>query len=455
LQFINGEVITKTDGIKLTKCSPFTGSELFSYSCADVFLAVSAIQAANRAYLSWKTSTLTERKDLIQKIKTNLRSKEIEFASLEAVQQGLPLEYIIKHEFHYLYRLIDQLLSEEPTELYAPMGVITIVTSWNLSLRLILERALPAILAGNSVVIKVSSQCPGSTVILSELLQSAALPKGLVNIMVGSDIEVVNAIVSHPSIKGVSVVGSVETSTSILKAVASTAHQSFKKIQIFSGSKNSAVVLTEPTEPTVNEILRTFLLGQGQLHWNSARLFVLERHADLWTEAIRQTLSTLKPAESIEDSSVWTPIIKSSSFDRFGEILRQAKEDQAKLVRSEYSLSDQQEKNFLSPVFTQDMSRCSTLQQDQIHAPFFILSAVKYPFDIPKYSNVSYYGAATHLWGREDQFTKVVNDLEVGQICYNKSSVEYSPVPAVKQSGFGLQDLRPFGAFYSNAKNLS
>ena len=106
--------------------------------------------------------------------------------------------------------------------------------------------------------------------------------------------------------------------------------------------------------------------------------------------------------------------------------------------------------------FTQDMSNCSTLQQDQVMAPLFILSAVKYPFDVAKYSNVSYFGFAAHLYGDTDKLLKVADSLDVGLICQNKWSAQVSGIPkAIKQSGFGLQDRRTFGDFFSNVKKLT
>jgi acyl-CoA reductase-like NAD-dependent aldehyde dehydrogenase len=78
---------------------------------------------------------------------------------------------------------------------------------------------------------------------------------------------------------------------------------------------------------------------------------------------------------------------------------------------------------------------------------------VKYPFDIQKYSNVSYFGLAAHLWGEPEKLIKIADSLEVGRVCKNKWSVQvFGASCAVKQSGFGLQDYRTFGDFFSNVK---
>jgi aminomuconate-semialdehyde/2-hydroxymuconate-6-semialdehyde dehydrogenase len=308
---------------------------------------------------------------------------------------------------------------------------------------------VPAVLAGNSVIVKVSSQSPVTAYILSELVGD--LP---VSVLVSNDPELKKALVAHPGVKAVSFTGSIENAADVIASAAKSSLQNYKKLQISSGTKNSAVMLGEPTDEIFNSVMESFMIGQGQLAWNSARLFVLEKHEGHWQERIQHYLTSLKPSEGIDDSSMWTPVLKSSSFDKFAEIKHQAREDQAKLLESEYKLTDLQKKTHLPVVFTKDMSRCSTLQQDQIHSPFLILSAVKYPFDVAKYSNVSYFGFAAHLWGEEEKLAKVAGSLDVGVVTYNKSSAGIaSAFAGMKQSGYGLQDFSPGGAFYSNLKS--
>ena len=333
---------------------------------------------------------------------------------------------------------------------------MAIIASWNLSLRIVLDRLIPALLAGNAVIVKVSSQSVITAFILSDMLTSVDAPKGLVNIIVTNDLEVKKTLLCHPGVKALSFTGSLETTNTILPLVAQSAMQSFKKIQISTGSKNSAVVLDAPTEENFTTLISSFIAGQGQLVWNSSRLFVLEKYEKEWVEKISDYLSKQRPSEGVEDASLWTPCLKRNSFAKFEEIKKTAYEDKAKLLECTYALSDLQKKVFLPAVFTKDMSRCSTLQQDQIHSPVYILSTVKYPFDVPKYSNVSYFGFAAHLWGEPEKLSKLMTDLDVGLVTYNKSSIDVAgAVTAVKQSGFGLQDFQSFGAFFSNVKKLT
>ena len=443
---------------KFHKLNPYTLQPLHEVSSCDLIGLVTAIRSSHTAYQEWKSSSVADRLTLIERIRAALLLKRDEYARLEALDQGLPLEFVRKNTIELSLMNFDEVLKQKPQDenlQYSAVGVIALVASWNLSLRVILDRLIPALLAGNAVVVKVSSQSVVTAHILAEILLQAGAPKSLVNIIVTDDPEVKRTLVSHPGVRAVSFTGSIEKTSELLPVISQASLQNFKKIQISSGSKNSAVVMTEPLSENFSEIMNSFICGQGQLVWNSARLFILEKFEKEWEAKIKDYLQRLKPSEDIEDSSPWTPCIKPESFSKFNEIKRQIFEDKGQLLLADHNLSDLQKKTFLPAIFTKDMSRCSTLQQDQVHAPVFILSAVKYPFDVAKYSNVSYFGFAAHLWGEPEKMQKLAENLDVGLASVNKTSVEVpGAVTAVKQSGFGLQDFQSFGAFFSNVKKL-
>ena len=445
--------------LKFIKYDPYTLESMHEVKSCDLIGLVTAIRSSNLAFQQWKVSTVPERVALIEKIRAVILARQEEFAKLEAKDQGLPLSFVQKYSLELSLVNIEKVKKQRPLGenlQYSAVGVVAIVASWNLSLRVILDRLIPALLAGNSVIVKVSSESVVTAHILAEILITVVAPKGLVNIIVTNDIEVKKTLLSHPGVRAVSFTGSIDTTSEVLPLISQSSLQNFKKIQISSGSKNSAVVLNEPNDESFQQIMSSFLIGQGQLVWNSSRLFILEKYEKQWEEKIKDFLVALKPSEAIEDNSVWTPCLKRASFTKFNEIKNLAFEDQAKLIECSYTLTERQKKTFLPAVFTKDMSRCSTLQQDQIHSPIYILSSVKYPFDVSKYANVSYFGFASHLWGDPNKLSKLAESLDVGLVVYNKCSVEVSgAVTAVKQSGFGLQDFQSFGAFYSNVKILT
>ena len=456
--YISGKYSTKSNQA-ISKKNPFTSEELHQFYSADLLEAVTAIQQSQKFFLEYKQSTISDRLQILKRIKAYIVQHQIRFAKLEAQDQGLPLSFVLQTSIRAILDSLDHVMAElsssvkDDHQKYSAVGVISLICSWNLSFRIISERLFPAIAAGNTVVIKVSSMSPITAVILAEMIEMCPLPSGLVQVIVSVDPEVKKILVTHPGVKAISFVGQLAQAHEVLKLVASVGAQQFKKLQIAAGTKNTAAALGEPDTLNFQNIMDSFLIGQGQLAWNSSRLFVIEKNELGWLEKIKDYLAKLKPSEAIEDHSPWTPVLKPESFKTFDEISALAVSDQARLLRSNFTLNEDQKKNFLPITFTQDMSNCSTLQQDQVMAPLFILSTVKYAFDIQKYSNVSYFGFAAHLWGDDEKLAKIADSLEVGVICKNKWSAQiFGPVKSVKQSGFGLQDYRVFGDFFSNIK---
>lgn len=444
------------------KKNPFTGQPLHEVGACDIMQVVQAIQGAQKAFSEWKNSSLEDRISLLERMKQVVSAKKKEFAELEALDQGLPLNFVFEHGIEASLNCLDSAISElshhQTTDeaSFSAAGVISLITSWNLSLRIIFERLAPALAAGNAVLIKVSSHSPVTAIVLQNIVLAAKIPEGLIQILIPHDAAAKDLLITHPAIKAVSFVGNLKNSSDILKKISHGSFNQFKKVQISSGSKNSAIALSEPEDSLFKKIMNSFMLGQGQLAWNSNRLFILEKFESQWVEKIKEYFSYLRPANDIYDSSAWGPCLRAESFSNFAEIENLAKKDQARLIQPPWEFTENQNTCFLRPTFTKDMSNCSTLQQDQVVAPLFILSVVKYPFDIAKYSNVSYYGQAAHIWSDESKIPKIAEQLEVALVCKNKWSVEiHQPLQGVKQSAYGLQDYRAFGAFFSNVKKMT
>ncbi len=459
-QYIQGDFVSSSS--TFTKLNPFTNEVLATVSNASPMDLVKALQAAQKAGPDWKALSLFDRLQWLQKIKSAyLKYKELIIQS-ESLDQGLSFAFTEKTNYKIGFKIIDRFIDElsqhieaAPSNIqYSAVGTVGVILSWNLSNRLFIERALAAVLAGNTVIVKCSSLAPSTGLIWAQILAEIQFPKGVIQFVHGKDQSFKDLLITHPSIKALSITSTLKNGSDILKKVSTVSHNQFKKIQISTGGKNPAIVLSEPTAEIASEVFDSFLYGQGQLAWNSSRLFILEKHAVLWNDLLQNYLDQLSPLENIRQNSVWSPILKQTSIDHFNEIQQLAKEDQAKLIFSKKIQS--LPANFLIPTFTKDMSNCSTLQQDQVLAPLFIISEVKYPFDIPKYSNVSYYGMGASLWSDPHKALKVIEGLDVGHVSLNRWFIDsVVPLKFVKQSSFGQQDYRIFGDFFSNAKTLS
>ena len=449
--FVNNEFADSHSKNVFTTIHPFTRENLHTVSNSEPLDLVYAIQSAQKAYLNWKDSTIADRLTLLEKIKSYIHENKNKFTEAESLDQGLSTHFIEAANIQIALQKMDlfqcELIEHKETSFQcSPFGVTAVILSWNLSTRLFVEKVIPALLAGNAVIVKTSSSSPITGQLWAELLQSVQCPVGLIQIMHSQNLQFVQLMVQHPGIKALVFTGELDHLSQIIKTMP------HKKIMLCGGAKNPAIVLKETSETEKKEIIDSFMLGQGQLHWNSSRLFILEKLQSDWNSFIENYFEQLKPSEGIHDQSSWTPLIKNKYISSFGQLMTTAKTDQAKLLQVQKNCRD----HFVKPFFTQDMSNCSTLQQDQIMAPAFILSTVKYPFDVPKYSNVSYYGFMASIWGDANKVDKVSQQLDVGLVSLNRWGIFVDkPTVGVKQSTFGSSDHQIFGTFYSNVKNIT
>lgn len=450
---------------------------IYSYVSAGPLEVVKALQAAQKAFLAWKDSTYSERLQWIEKIEHEFTKNKNLFITTMAFEQGLTFDFIERADYKLALEAFQQIkkelleeinkISTRPSESESPtkqaLGVQVVVLSRHLTTRQFVQNVVASVAAGNSVIVKWPSDASQGLPLWGNVILNSQSIAGLIQGLVTTQKATQKILITHPSVKAVLVNGTLATGHAVLKDVAEVSLLSFKKIKVNSGAKNSvfcsADFLDQTAEATSEEkmqnVLDTFLYGQGQLHWNSSRLFVLEKNENIWKQFILEILNKLKPVLHPSENGAWTPLRSLKNKQQHEQVSSQVSADQGKLIQAKT-----QHKSFALhalPFFTQDMSKCSTLQQDQILSPAFILSAVKYPFDMPKTSNVSYYGAFAHLFGQPHSLLKLAHQLEVGEVYFNSWSIDFvNKHSGVKQSswGFSEQENLVFNSFHIQNKKF-
>lgn len=436
----------------LKKFNPFTGEELGLVSSSDAMDVIKALAPAKKAQAAFEKTSLEERASLLEKIARALAEKSSEYALQEALHQGLPANFTREKSVDVSVQFFRAAAAacRSSGEGALPVGLIGIVASWCLSLRLICERLAPALAAGNACLIKVSELSPVTANILVEVLEKAGVPAGLVQFIHGTGSQVGALLAAHPSIRAVSFVGKIAHADSVIKA----ASAQFKKIQIATGAKNSALVLNETSyRDLMPAILESFLIGQGQLCWNTHRLFLPESLAPEFLEVMKESLSGLQPLESPQGHSPWTPLIEADRVEKVLEKSQAARQEHAKIIFGAEKIDHSG--FYLRPTFTLDLTNCSVLQQDEVGGPLFIVTPVKYQHEMIKWSNTGYYGHSAVIWGPEEKAVKAAATLQCSQVWIHSWLKGSASIAGQKQSSFGNMDMRPFGSFFSDVKKVT
>jgi aminomuconate-semialdehyde/2-hydroxymuconate-6-semialdehyde dehydrogenase len=456
LNYIDGEFVPSQSRQTFAKYNPFNGEVLGNVSASDAMDIIRAIQSAKKAQTEFEKWTLDQRADLLNKIANHLESKADDYAFQEALHQGLPQTFVKEKNilvaakiFRKAAQSILQLEKNRPRLQYQPTGLISMILSWNLSLRLLSERVAPALAAGNICLVKISKFSPITANIFGEVLAAASAPKGLVQLIQGNGAEVGALMAAHPSIRGVNFVGRLANAENIVKG----ALPQFKKVQIHAGTKNSCFVLADTDYASLMlEILESFLLGQGQLGWNTTRLFILESIQKEFFEKLKEFMATLKPATSPKESTLWLPLISADAVANIEKKSQQLKGEGGKIIFGGGRGSSSG--FFFQPTVSLDLSNCSELQQEEVTGPLLIVTPVKYQHEMVKWSNTGYYGQSAVVWGPQEKAIKLAEKLDVGLVTHNQWLSE-DLTTGHRQSAFGNPDLEVTGKFYSDVKVLT
>jgi len=458
LNYIDGEFSPAQSKSSFAKMNPFTGELLGNVAASDAMDVIRAIQAAKRAQTEMEKVTLEQRAELLKRIGNKLEEKAEEYSYEEALHQGLPQNFVQEKSLQYAiqqFRAAAETIAqfEKNKSVYhqaQPTGIISILLSWNLSLRLLAERLAPALAAGNICLVKTSELSPVTAKIMGEVLTAAQAPKGLVQFIQGRGSEVGALLAAHPSIRAVNFVGKLTNAEKITQG----ALPQFKKVQIHSGVKNNIFVLNEVGfQNTMPQILESFLIGQGQLCWNMTRIFVLESFQKEFTEKLKEYLNSLKPSTSPKDASTWTPVINEEILQQMEAKSEQIKMEEGKLITGGTKSGSQG--YFFQPTVSLDLPNCSEMQQEEIRGPLLILTAVKYQHEMVKWANTGYYGHSAVIWApNTEKALKVAEKIDVGTVSVNSWFPENFE-PGHRQTTFGLVDMGPWERFYSDVKVLT
>lgn len=455
LNFIAGEFVSSSSDRTFLKISPFDGQPLAKVTASEAIDVVKALQVAKKAASTWSTTSRSDRAELLLNLAQYFEDNRSAIALEEARYQGLPKTFVETNNLQPLIKLLrstaQNLQEELPAHiLIQPSGVVGIITSWCLSLSLVMERLVPALAAGNVCLVKISEKSPITAKIIGEALQSVKAPVGIVSLLQGFD-DVAQVIAGHPSIRAISAVGK----NSTIENIGKLALTQFKKVQLSGSVKNSSVILADVDfKTTLPEILRPFLVGQGQLCWNTSRIFVLESMASDFLAATREYLASLQPLSSPEGGSDWTPLICDAAIEQLEKNISMASSEHGKIFFGGERVPGAG--YFVQPTVILDLTNCSTLQQDELNGPLLIVTPVKYQHEALKWANNTYLGHSGIVWGSPEKTLKVCAQLEVAHIWRNTwMNGEATTIFGLKQSSFGNLDMSWSGSFFSDVKKMA
>ena len=406
-----------------------------------------AMEAAHRAFGPWQRDEARRRQALVA-CADALQARIGELAPILTQEQGKPLaranEELIGAAVWFRYTAslqipVEVVQDDENVRIEVrrrPYGVVGAITPWNFPVLLAVWKIAPALLAGNTVVIKPSPFTPLSTLRLGEILRDA-LPPGVVNVVSGGD-ELGAWVSSHPRVRKISFTGSVATG----KKVAAAAAPDLKRYTLELGGNDAAIVLDDVNPDQVAEkLFWGAFANSGQVCSAIKRLYVHERIAAPLTEALARVAKSVKVGDGMQPDTQLGPINNKPQFERVVELLDDAKKAGAKVVVGGGPRPG--DGYFVEPTLVTGIAEGTRLVDEEQFGPALPILTYRDLDEAVERANATMYGLSGSVWSSvPERAAEVAGKLECGTAWVNQHLAIAPNVPfgGAKWSGIGVEN---------------
>ncbi|MDQ0338226.1 aldehyde dehydrogenase (NAD+) [Caldalkalibacillus uzonensis] len=340
-----------------------------------------------------------------------------------------------------------------------PVGVVGIITPWNVPLAIAAWKIATALVCGCTVVFKPSSQTPIVSLKLIQAYQDIGLPQGVINVVTGSGSVVGNAIANHPDIKAISFTGSNNIGNHINQLVAKRGG----RFQAEMGGKNPFVVLEDADLDLATDHVIVGGLGEsGQRCTATSRVIVLKQIADPFIDMLVHKIKQVKVGAPIDKSNQMGPVIDQQSLENILRYIEIGKQEGAVLLTGGYRLTGPDYDNgyFIAPTVFRSVTPDMTIAQEEIFGPVISVMEAEDFEQAIEWANQVEYGLSSAIYTNDmKRAAEFINRIEAGLTHVNMPST-YSepqfPFGGIKATGLG--GMREVGStaidFYTEWKTV-
>jgi betaine-aldehyde dehydrogenase len=437
---------------------PGTGEVIAHAQEASVEDVRAAIGAARRAFDHgpWANLPAAERADVLRRLADLLVRDREEIARLETSDTGKTLresdadvddvaavlryyaELGAAHETTVLAMPAPAITSTVTRE---PVGVCSLICPWNYPLLQLSWKLAPALVAGNTIVVKPSELTPLTTSKLFELLEELELPPGVANLVLGAGDPVGAELVTHAEVDLVSFTGGVATGTTVMREAATTV----KRVALELGGKNPNIVFGDADlEAALDNALTAAFVHAGQVCSAGARLLVADRLYDRFVEALVERTRAIRLGNGFDPATQMGPIISAAQRDKVDGYVQRAAAAGATIAVGGRAPDDAdlQAGFFYLPTVVAGVDDRSEIVQQEVFGPVVSVERFHSEDEVVRRANATEYGLAGAVWTKDrDRAARVARALRLGTVWIN----DYHPyLPhaewgGMKRSGNGRE----------------
>ncbi|MDV2581656.1 betaine-aldehyde dehydrogenase [Alkalibacillus haloalkaliphilus] len=457
-QYINGQWVDAKSGQTRDIINPYNQEVVATVPEGDDADAKEAISAAREAFDQgeWATLPAIERSQIVRKIANFIERDREELARLESLDTGKTVEESrgdmddIAGVFHYYADIGDKnggemIESPMPNSIskvvHEPVGVCGQITPWNYPLLQASWKLAPALVTGNTLVMKPSEITPLTTLKTFELMEEAGVPAGVANLVLGSGATVGNELSSSVDVDLISFTGGIATGKKIMQAASSN----MKNLALELGGKNPNVIFADADfELAVDQALNGVFFHAGQICSAGTRLIVEESIHDDLVNALVERVKQFKIGSGFDDDTQMGPLISAEHLEKVEKYVERGIEEGATLAVGGKRPEDPelQDGFFYLPTIFTDCTTDMDIVQDEAFGPIITVEKFKSEEEAVKLANDSIYGLAGGVFTNDiAKAERCAAIMRMGTVWINEFNVYFPHAPwgGYKQSGIGRE----------------
>ncbi|MCA0277344.1 MAG: aldehyde dehydrogenase family protein [Proteobacteria bacterium] len=420
-------------------------------SAADVDKAV---EAAQRAFPSWSTTSRKERLALLEKLLAAYNRRMRDMANAISAEMGAPMKLALESQaacgaghIKSFIEVLQRFEFEEPLDeknpseriVREPIGVCGLITPWNWPMNQVTLKVVPALAAGCTVVLKPSEIAPMSSIVFAEMMEEAGFPAGVFNMVNGDGPSVGEAMSRHPGIDMMSFTGSTRAGVAVTKAASETV----KRVTLELGGKSPNIVFADvDLVDAVTRGLAHCFENTGQSCNAPTRMLVERPVYDKAVDIAAKYTATVKVGDPSEDGDHIGPLVSEMQFDKVQGLIEAGIKEGARVVAGGIGRPEGFNRGyFVRPTVFADVNNEMRIAREEVFGPVLAMIPFETEEEAIAIANDTPYGLSAYVQSADKaRAQRVARKLRAGMVQINGADRPYgSPFGGYKQSGLGRE----------------
>ena len=446
----------------LTTISPTTNQGILTRKSPDAAAFAQIPKTAQQAFLSFRQTPLADRQAIVKKALQLISSKQDELALELTEQMGRPIAFAAKEiqtavaRGEHLLKISSQSLADTPGEAQegfqryirkVPLGPVLVLFAWNYPYLILVNSLIPALLSGNSVILKPSPQTPTIVEHVASIFAEAGLPKNVIQYFHSGSFDSIATLIQAPEIQLVCFTGSVAGGLAVQKAAAGRVEC---RVGLELGGKDPAYVREDvDVEWAAEEIVDGAVFNSGQSCCSLERIYVHASIHDAFVSAVQKVLAGYKLGDPRDKATHVGPVISKAAKQRIQSHIDDAISKGAKNATPENAsfAKTPEEGNYIPPTLLTNANHKMTVMTEETFGPVIPVQSVSSDAEAIGLMNDSLFGLTASIWTKDtEKGHKLADDVEAGTVFVNRCDYPSPDLAWVgwKESGRG-QTLSSFG----------